>query len=602
VQFGDEEPDLDDPFPPFDGRLFYNEETDQLKIYDDGWKAVGGEGGFLPLTGGTLTGSLAIIGAQGRNAELGAAYLVQDGPVGSQYITRVNGTNRWQLIFNATSGQIVAYPDAGGVSYPLSVDRNSGVVTFSAGDIRVQQSNFSQIVVTDQRSSFSSAVLSANSGSSSQLVLSAPTNYANQIVLRWSNQITWTLGQQTADFSLARYAGGVYADSPIIARNNGNVEIPNLQGYLPLSGGTLTGQLNVNAPQGITTTGQITATQTVSFLARRSDAPTWGTDISAGLLSLYSSSGNAQLRFGETQGTFRWSMGGAYNTATTPFVIHNQSLASSAISIAAATNLVTIPSLQVTNTPTQPNDAVRLVDLVDLHPTPPGRVTIFTVPGLYQWAADGQTQVLLVKVKGGGGGGGGSVGNSSAAVSAGGGGGEGGYAERIYFRETDLPTGTVAITVGDKGTGGTGAIPGVSGGQSYFVGPSGQYACWANGGGSGAGGDATSIYSYPEGGPGGVAALTTTWLSQQGQSGQPGLAFMRPSVGGGSVSFLKAGDGGGGARGAMIGAGGGSNRVGQPAASPGGGGSGALWGDPTTSGTNAGGDGMAGYVIIYEWF
>jgi len=233
-------------------------------------------------------------------------------------------------------------------------------------------------------------------------------------------------------------------------------------------------------------------------------------------------------------------------------------------------------------------------------PSPAGRVTIFNVTGTYQFTASPNTQMLLARVKGGGGGGGGVNGVPNVAAS-GGGGGEGGYSERMYIRGVDLPTAQVPVVVGGGGTGSVGADTGVAGGQSYFVLNSGSQGTWVTGGNGGIGGDASNIYQNPEGGAGGGAGGLPSWF-QEGQAGQAGMAWARIGAGGTTFPFAKGGDGGGGsARGDMVAGGAGQQRNGRNPNSPGCGGSGAAWADAATA-AMAGGNGMAGYVIIYEWF
>jgi hypothetical protein len=102
------------------------------------WTTSAATADFLPLSGGTLTGSLTI--GDGSNAALN---LIKTGPNGAPWISGFNGTSaRWQLIFgtgeaetggNAGSNFVLSrYGDNGVyIDEGFRIDRATGSATFS---------------------------------------------------------------------------------------------------------------------------------------------------------------------------------------------------------------------------------------------------------------------------------------------------------------------------------------------------------------------------------------------------------------------------------------------------------------------------------------
>lgn len=271
-------------------------------------------------------------------------------------------------------------------------------------------------------------------------------------------------------------------------------------------------------------------------------------------------------------------------------------------------------------------------------------IQVFTSSGTWTKPA-GCTFVDVELFSGGGGGSGGAVEASGTVAGGGGGGGAGSYA-RARFLASDL-TGTVTVTVGAAGSGGTGAAStggsgglGSSGGATSF----GSYVSTAAGtkglapsttGGSGGSNGAGMFISAP-GGNGGTGAAGSSVsgppgpLGGQGGSGGGGVSATPTAFAGGSVATVFTGytigslinggtaGGGNGNNGASStsaansvapgqgGSGGGGNTTGNGGAggsganygSGGGGGGAALTG--VGSGGN-GGAGGAGICVVTAW-
>lgn len=197
----------------------------------------------------------------------------------------------------------------------------------------------------------------------------------------------------------------------------------------------------------------------------------------------------------------------------------------------------------------------------------PVNLTVFTANGT--WTKPANLKAVIVKVIGGGGNGGAATGQSPGGTAkaptpgytgAGGGGGSGGYSEKRILASALGATETVTI--------------GPAGSTSSF----GTHAT-ATGGAAGAAG----ANSAGAGGAGGLGASGD--INSRGSAGTTGFMSYNGGIGGSSVF------GGGAAATGGVGANGGPY---------GGGASGAFRGAST--GTNAGGTGASGVVIIEEYF
>jgi hypothetical protein len=197
----------------------------------------------------------------------------------------------------------------------------------------------------------------------------------------------------------------------------------------------------------------------------------------------------------------------------------------------------------------------------------PVNLTVFTANGT--WTKPANLKAVIVKVIGGGGNGGAATGYSGGGTAkapipgytgAGGGGGSGGYSEKRILASALGATETVTI--------------GPAGSTSSF----GTHAT-ATGGAAGAAG----ANSAGAGGAGGLGASGD--INSRGSAGTTGFMSYNGGIGGSSVF------GGGAAATGGVGANGGPY---------GGGASGAFRGAST--GTNAGGTGASGVVIIEEYF
>lgn len=202
-----------------------------------------------------------------------------------------------------------------------------------------------------------------------------------------------------------------------------------------------------------------------------------------------------------------------------------------------------------------------------------------TTSGTFNKTSYPGLEAVRVRAVGGGAGGGGAAATGAGERTAGGGGGGGGYAESV-IPVASIPTGSIAVTVGSGGVGGTaGGTDAGNGGTSSF-----GTLVVATGGDRGQFGADDGTPSL--GGDGGVG--TSGDLTVKGSPGGVGFIGNLSSSGLGGSNPL-----GGGALGRLVGS---SDVPGFGGGSYGGGGSG---GAVSPSGTGqAGGGGAAGVVII----
>jgi len=199
------------------------------------------------------------------------------------------------------------------------------------------------------------------------------------------------------------------------------------------------------------------------------------------------------------------------------------------------------------------------------------------------WPKPTGLKYVIVELVGGGGGGGGTT---TAVNRAGGGGGSGGYSRKKILAASLGSTETV--TIGALGAGGTGANNGSAGGTTSF----GSHLS-ANGG---SGGTQGADQTKASGGAGGTATGGDTNIP--GRAGEDGIAANSAdnySFGGnGADSWFGWGGYGNRANG------GGGDGNGSAATGYGGGGGGGSNESSTTA--RNGGDGVAGYCIVTEYY
>lgn len=194
------------------------------------------------------------------------------------------------------------------------------------------------------------------------------------------------------------------------------------------------------------------------------------------------------------------------------------------------------------------------------------------------WTKPSGLEYIETEVQAGGGGGGGA--NRGSSTSAGGGGGGGGYSRKI-ISATALGA-TETVTVGAAGAAGVGSTitSGVAGGNSSF----GAHAT-----GTGGGGGTTVQNSSGAGGAGGVGASGDLNINgSKGGEANSNTTFGAGGQGGGSF-FGK-----GGTSPASTGA-----ITGDPGVGYGAGGSA---GSRVASGSTDGGAGVAGVVVVIEYY
>lgn len=280
--------------------------------------------------------------------------------------------------------------------------------------------------------------------------------------------------------------------------------------------------------------------------------------------------------------------GTAINSSSTgtTVVVHTADgrLVSDAIYVAMPIRYIgkSIVSLATPGTWTAPSEADPPSDVVRTDRPTPTRQILTASSGTYT-KPSGCIAINVTVV--GGGGGGGGVASTAAQSAAAGGGGGGGCSIKLYT----TPAATYAYTVGQTANGGTaGANNGTAGNNSTFAGQT------ANGGGAGPGSAATATFpSVPAGvgGAGGTASGGDVNLT--GGGGTSGIVL---------TQLAAIGGGGGASVGQYGGAGGRSPQPNGPGVigGTGGGGSGGV--DVNGGGTQAGGNGTAGVVIVEEFY
>lgn len=221
--------------------------------------------------------------------------------------------------------------------------------------------------------------------------------------------------------------------------------------------------------------------------------------------------------------------------------------------------------------------------------TPTQNIRLFTSSGTY--APSGNLQYALVEVIGSGGAGGGpSTSASLGSVAAGGGGGAGGYV-RATLTPSQIGSGAT-VTIGAAGTGGAGALGGAGATCSFST------LLFASGGRGGTASiNSSASIAAASGGAGGVGSVSSTSIQAIIATGGAGSFGFAGTVGG----FFSAGGGAGGTT--ILGGGGAgvgsTNSAGNVGTSYGSGGSGGAVAIPSTS--VAGGNGVAGAVIVTEY-
>jgi hypothetical protein len=227
---------------------------------------------YLPLTGGALSGDLTVDGV----STLAPGVLI-NGAVGSSrnILGQTSGQNRWSIELgnsvdetgaNAGSNFVLArYSDAGTLlGNVLTFNRSTGQAAFNGTVFSFASSaTFSGLVSAN-------GGLTASTATTGLLFLNgAPINSAMRMdgvdgatsiiysttvgVSRWWIRLkdgTAEAGTNAgSNFDIRAYADdGIAFITPLtINRATGLVTIPNLAGYLPLTGGTLTGNLVIAA-------------------------------------------------------------------------------------------------------------------------------------------------------------------------------------------------------------------------------------------------------------------------------------------------------------------------------------------------------------------
>jgi hypothetical protein len=206
---------------------------------------------YLPLIGGTITGNLVI--------RVAAATLMFDSPNSSEIRSAVNGLARWRMFLsdgatesggNAGSNfTIRACDDTGNflTGTAFSINRASQVATFSGNII----SNGTGITLNQGSGSIFSLALQPGP----LMTMSSPDSIANQIFSSTNGLVRWRIFLKDGTPETGADAGSnlsiipngdngaAYPAALTIRRSDSLVTIPNLAGYLPLTGGGITGNV-----------------------------------------------------------------------------------------------------------------------------------------------------------------------------------------------------------------------------------------------------------------------------------------------------------------------------------------------------------------------
>jgi hypothetical protein len=325
-------------------------------------------------------------------------------------------------------------------------------------------------------------------------------SYTNNIYACISSH---TSGVWVSDFSLGYW-------SLILDIKNINT----LGSYLPLSGGTINGNLGVTGSTSIT--GLLTSTAHNVFsnnAAGGVNVAIFNSAISA------SASANVSLSTGTT------------NSSITFGLADNNGSPSGAISLGSAVSGFTLPSNTFGTTQSAGNSTTRLATTAFVTSAKKSNLQIFYSSGTYTPSAG--MQYVIVEMVGGGGGGGGVTATAPTNGAAGGGGGSGVYVK--FYRTAAEIGASQAITIGAGGAGGAaGNNAGASGGNTVF----GAFSVQSGIGGGGAGAGGAGI----GGNPGSTWTIPSISYIVQGQKGGDGIAVGNPnsasSGGAGGSSLL----------------------------------------------------------------
>lgn len=379
--------------------------------------------------------------------------------------------------------------------------------------------------------------------------------------------------------------------------------------YMPLAGGTFTGNVTIDR-NGAATTGRLTVDvdggQRGGFRISEDGTPIW---------EMYKRSSNDDFR------------------------INNEVLASPAMTISSTTNVA-----DFNETPTK--DGTNLGLTCDIQ--------VFTSSGTWTKPTVQTPKAVFVRCIGGGGGGGGGESGTTGTNRAGGSGGNaGGFVER-WFRASDLSA-TETVTIGAGGAGGAGGgdgggsgngSNGTSGGDTTFgttarvkagggaggvagaggvsgvsavgatrnhlasedsssaaragngntgsaaAGSNGRYGRGPGAGGGGGGMNGTGSGNYSAGGNGGIGDYSG--IEYAGGTGSTG-GSSAPTAGSSSSHLLGGGGGGGG---------GGGSQAGSHAGANGGdyGGGGGGGGAAPVGYAGTGGNGASGLCVVFTYF
>jgi hypothetical protein len=236
--------------------------TSNPSNYQTGAQVTASLGGYLPLTGGTLSGQLNINGAAGTTRVL-------------EYTTA--GSARWAVYVNGTaeSGgnagsdyQIQRYTDAGAaIDTPLSIIRSSGIVSMPKGaTLGAPATAPTAVAGTNDTTVATCAFVNTKAGNylplvggvlSGQLNLDGAVGSTRTLMYTTAGSARWAVfvngtaesgGNAGSDYQIQRYTdAGAVIDQPLaISRSSGQVSIPKL--YV---GGTNTNDpFSVGASQG----------------------------------------------------------------------------------------------------------------------------------------------------------------------------------------------------------------------------------------------------------------------------------------------------------------------------------------------------------------
>lgn len=418
---------------------------------------------------------------------------------------------------------------------------------------------------------------------------------------------TFTIGGNTSFVGAFTFAGTITGNTAVTFPTSGTLATTtNLASYLPLAGGSMSGAITfptvssrsfVLGVDGVSGDLKLTTNSNPGTLDSFTIQDTTG-KVTMPLLQISGATADFQVLMSTaaTSGSSFFSTAvypatttinqllysSSANTITGLSTANNAALITSSSGVPSLTALGNLKFLASNASGVVAGRSLSLVETVFVIGGGASQTFTPATGSLYSW----------VRMVAGGGGGGGVAATIAGQNSAATGGGGGEYAEGLFTTATIIGAGTTAqVNLGAAGTGGTaGNNNGVAGGTTNIIanGGAGSTLMTALGGNAGTGGAATTTSYVSPGNTGGGGGTGGSYRSGGGSSGAAVASVTGGIVYSGFGGFSVMGRGG---RSIVTGAG-------VAGSGAGGGGSGAS--NTPSQSAAAGGDGVAGQVVIIE--